>query len=93
MTLEEQFHELADVWRVQTSYLSNMTAHPNYQKIVDLGPDVVPWIIRELKREPDHWFHALKAITGVDPVLRADRGDIAKMREAWLKWYDTEDAT
>lgn len=91
MTLEQQFYELADEWQAQTSYLSNVTAHPNYQKIIDLGPDVVEWIIRELKREPDHWFHALKAITGADPVPPDDRGNMTKMREAWLKWY--EDAT
>lgn len=96
MTLEQQFDQLAAEWRKDTSFLSsvrNICIHPSYQRIIGLGPAVLPLIIRELKRESEHWFWALKAITGADPVAPADRGNIAAMREAWLKWYDAEDAT
>ena len=63
-----------------------MAAHPAYQEIISLGPDVVPLLLRELAREPDHWFTALKAITGTNPVDPADRGCIDKMAGAWLTW-------
>jgi hypothetical protein len=33
-----------------------------------------------------HWFWALKAIAGVDPVAPEDRGRVEAMREAWLRW-------
>jgi hypothetical protein len=51
-----------------------------------MGPDVLPIIFRELKREPDYWFWALSAITGENPVRAEDAGDLAKMTEVWLRW-------
>jgi hypothetical protein len=42
--------------------------------------------LRELKKEPDHWFWALKAITGVDPVEPIQRGRVKEMAGAWLRW-------
>ena len=51
-----------------------------------MGPDVVPLLIRDLAERPTHWFWALKAITGIDPVAPADRGNVRKMTKAWLNW-------
>lgn len=44
-----------------------MAMHPAYQRIIGLGPEVAPLLLRELERQPDHWFWALKALTGADP--------------------------
>jgi hypothetical protein len=63
-----------------------MTAHPAYQEIVAMGQEVVPLLLRDLEQEPDHWFAALGAITGAQPVPPEDRGDIEKMAAAWLRW-------
>ena len=43
----------------------------------------------ELRREPDHWFWALIAITGEDPVAPKDRGKLQEMTDAWLacSWF------
>jgi hypothetical protein len=46
----------------------------------------VQLILQELERSPDHWFWALYAITGADPVESADRGRIKRMAEAWIRW-------
>jgi hypothetical protein len=51
-----------------------------------MGPAAVPLILREMQREPDHWFWALRAITGEDPVARADAGNIERMTQAWLRF-------
>jgi hypothetical protein len=88
-SIEERFERLAAIWREETSHLSSstqMAAHPAYQEIIALGPEVVPLLLRDLAREPDHWFTALKTLTGANPVDPADRGRIDKMAEAWLKW-------
>jgi hypothetical protein len=88
-TVEQRFTRLAALWREETSHWSSstkMAEHPAYQEIIALGPAVVPLLLRELSREPDHWFTALKAITGANPVDPADRGRIGKMAEAWLRW-------
>ncbi len=60
--------------------------HPAYRQIVELGPAVVPLLLRELERRPNHWFAALRALTGADPVAPADRGRLGVMAEAWIKW-------
>jgi hypothetical protein len=51
-----------------------------------MGTAVVPHLLRELERRPDHWFWALTAITGADPVKPEDRGKLRKMTDAWLRW-------
>ena len=75
---------LSNVGFVDSQYL--LTIHPAYQQIIGMGPAVVPLLLRELEREVDHWFWALKAITGADPVPPASRGKVREMAEAWLRW-------
>jgi hypothetical protein len=60
--------------------------HPAYQQIIGMGVDALPLILRELEREPDHWFWALEAITGENPVPPTDRGRLNEMARAWLRW-------
>ena len=63
-----------------------MCSHPAYQQIVGMGDKAIPLILRELEQAPDHWFWALKAITGVNPVPREERADIKAMAKHWLEW-------
>jgi hypothetical protein len=87
--LEATFLQLAEQWRQETgmlSIVSKMSLHPAYQRIIGMGQPVVPLILRELEREPDHWFWALQSITGENPVLADRRGDLAQMAAAWLAW-------
>lgn len=86
---EKLFSELANQWRRETghmSIMSDMILHPAYQRIIGMGIDVVPLILRELSQEPGHWFWALKSITGANPVKPEDKGRVKKMAEAWLDW-------
>ena len=57
-----------------------------YQQIIGLGPSVLPLLLRELARETDHWFWALEAIAGQNPVPAEAVGNVAAMAEAWLAW-------
>jgi hypothetical protein len=85
--LEATFHRLAEVWSEETGHLSfvaNMVAHPAYQQIIALGPSVVPLILRELQREPDYCFAALRALTSEDPTQPGTDFDGAT--QAWLRW-------
>src|SRR5579864_4526833 len=84
-----RFHTLVEEWKdakVFTSSGSEIALHPAYQQIIGMGKEAIPLILAELQREEDHWFWALKAITGEDPVPPSDRGKLAKMTEAWLRW-------
>jgi hypothetical protein len=84
-----QFQALAEQWKAGVAVLSSATAmvsHPAYQGIIALGPPAVPLILRDLEREPAHWFEALRAITGEDPVPPEDWGKVQAMADAWLAW-------
>ncbi len=84
-----RFQELAETWRSETEFLSSTTdkaTHTAYQQIIGLGKDALALILSELQKKEEHWFWALHAITGVDPVPAIDRGRIHKMTEAWLRW-------
>ncbi len=86
---KSRFAGLVNQWkegRGVTSSLTAMIVHPAYQQIIGMGEKVVPLLLTELKSEPDHWFWALKAITGQDPVPEESRGRLAEMAKAWLEW-------
>src|SRR5437764_9099947 len=88
-SLEERFRRLEATWIAETAYLSSSTDirnHPAFLEIIGLGKPVVPWIFRDWERRPRFWAWALSQITGVDPVPEADRRDLAKVSEAWLRW-------
>ena len=51
-----------------------------------MGPEVVPLLLGELERVPDHWFRALHALTDADPVPDTSRGKVPEMADAWLRW-------
>jgi hypothetical protein len=84
-----RFDALAAEWKEATAFLSStsaMVAQPAYQAIIGLGWPVVPLLLRDLEHEPVHWFEALRAITGEDPVAREHWGNIPAMAAAWLAW-------
>lgn len=88
-TRDARFHELAQQWRSETRFMS--FAHqkflvPSYQRIIGLGPSAVPMMLRELQDTPDHWFWALAAVTGQNPVPPQSAGNFAATRAAWLNW-------
>lgn len=83
------FGELATTWKAETLFESSasvLTSHPAYLRIVAMGWPAVPLLLQSLEVEPDHWFVALSAITGADPVPLKERGDVGAMARAWLRW-------
>jgi len=89
--IETKFFTLKQRWEENTAMLSSITEiamHPDYQQIIGMGPIAIPLIIRELKNKPNHWFWALKSISGEDPVTPEKRGRIKEMTEAWINWWE-----
>ncbi len=87
--LASKFHSLTSTWRRETALQSSVTAiamHPAYQQIIGLGERALPLIFQELRHEPDHWFWALQAITGENPVPDDHAGDLEAMANDWLSW-------
>jgi hypothetical protein len=89
----QRFQDLVRQWKEATLFLSSITdmaMHHAYQQIIGMGRDALPLLFEELRREPDHWFWALQAITGVNPVPIQERGDTTKMTQAWLAWAEQQ---
>ncbi len=87
--VEQEFSRMTHQWRAETAFSSSLTemaGHPAYQRIIGMGRLALPMIFRELATESDHWFWALKAITGCDPVPPSHRGNIESMAADWLAW-------
>jgi type III restriction enzyme len=85
----ETFERLAEEWerdRPRGADVEQMTQHPAYQSIIEMGKPAVPWLLQRLSEKPDHWFVALNAITGARPVPSESRGRIKEMTQAWLNW-------
>lgn len=89
VNLTGKFENLATQWRKETKFLSSITdkvLHPCYQRIIGLGPDAIPIILAELRKNGGHWFWALESITGENPVLPEHHGDIKEMTLDWIEW-------
>lgn len=85
--LEEEFTDLARQWKRETAlsaFVSQKAMHWTYQRIIGLGPRVLPLILRRLEEEADHWFWALAAIAGKDVAPQAETLEAA--RAEWLAW-------
>ncbi len=83
------FERNVQEWKREARLLSSsakMAMLRPYQRIIGLGPPAIPLILKELQREPDHWFWAPEALSGENPVPAADRGNLAAMTRAWLEW-------
>ncbi|MBD2774362.1 hypothetical protein [Iningainema tapete] len=87
--IAQKFEELAAMWELEvngSSFVGEKTSHSAYQQIIEMGHAAIPLILKELETRPNHWFAALRAITGENPVLPEQRGKIKQMAAAWLQW-------
>lgn len=66
--------------------MNDIVLNRSYQQIIGMGKPAIALILQDLKKEPDHWFWALRSITGENPIQPDDRGRLQKMAEAWLEW-------
>lgn len=85
--LEHIFRVNADKWYEETgmmAFVADRIMHPAYLRVIGLGRQVIPLILGELQESPDHWFWALRAIAGEDPV--ESESDFDEAVEAWLRW-------
>jgi len=71
---------------IMVSSPTNIALHPSYQKIIGLGEDAIPLLIKELNNQPTFWFWALQAISGINPVPKYERGKISVMVKRWKRW-------
>lgn len=89
LSAHKKFLLLADQWKKQTGHISKSLykfMDKNYQQIIAMGPAVIPVILKQLMKKPDHWYWALEMITGENPVEESHKGRIDLMASDWIKW-------
>ena len=85
----DRFYALASDWEKEVAGLSStaqMSQHPAYLEIINMGSKIVPLLLSELKRNPLYWLSALSAITGENPIKPEQRGRVKQMASAWIEW-------
>jgi hypothetical protein len=87
--LKAEFQMLADRWKRETAihgHLTKIIMHPDYQRIMAMGPEIVPYILEDLSRQLAHWFWALHNLVppGHDPAEGLTT--MSDARQAWLEW-------
>jgi hypothetical protein len=90
---EIEFNNLFNKWQEETKFQSSseMFQNPCYQNIIKLGENVIPYIIKALKKTPAHLFVALHRITGTNPIKPENRGRINEMANDWIDWWESKD--
>ena len=86
---QDRFTRLVAQWKAESVHMSNtaqMAMLRSYQNIIGMGDSAVPLLLEELRREPDHWFWALEAITLENPVPPEANGNVDAMARAWIDW-------
>ena len=93
--LATEFHRLIAEWHEErgvTSSASQIVGCDSYRAIINLGQSVLPLIFGRMREEgdkPDHWFTALRELTGANPVQSNQRGNMRAMAKSWLRWAAT----
>jgi len=63
-----------------------MEKHPAFQKLVDLGPEIIPLAMERLKKDLGvFWFLVLMKLIDNPPDTHVE-GDMAEMKRRWIQW-------
>lgn len=92
-TVLQRFDALANEWYSESQFMSSvddMVSLPSYREIIAMGAIAIPLILNELQRRADHWFYALGAITGAEPVPPEHKGRVKLMAVDWIAWGKTQ---
>ena len=87
LCLREEFEKYAAAWRKETRVLSSIQAkifNPNYQKIIGMGPSVLPYVLADLRDNGGQWYWALECIAHDNPAAGA--ASITEAKQLWLNY-------
>ena len=86
--LRERFSRYIRSWKKETLFSSSIKdkiAHPEYQNIIKMGKQAVPFLLEELDKDPNHAiFIALRRTANEDPTSPEMGFWEAVM--AWKEW-------
>lgn len=84
------FCTLADWWHEATGGMSSPTqiaSHVAYQRVIAMGPGVVPLILEDLQARGGDWYVALRCLVVDPPHIGPEiAGDCRMIIATWLEW-------
>lgn len=89
--LEKVFNIYAEALKRETGGLSlseRIVKNQYYKNIINLGPRILPFIFKDMQKEPYYWFEALEQLIKpkIDPIAAQHYGNMEKMTNDWLNW-------
>jgi uncharacterized protein YukE len=87
--VEAQFNELAQQWYRETrmlSFINQKIMHPAHKRIVRLGREALPFILREVKNKRGDWFWTLGMLVDDDQNPPKGIPNYKQASEAWMEW-------
>lgn len=88
-TVAQKFHALASEWLRDTGIVSNpveIFMHPAHVKLLGMGPEILPLVLKEVEKMSGHWFMILDAISPENPVTPEDETSPERTARAWIEW-------
>jgi len=85
--LQDKFDKLYSNWLKQTLFLSRadqIIANKNFQGIVQMGEDAIPFILIKLNQRPSPLVWALNLITNYK--ISRNELTLSEASRAWIKW-------
>ena len=86
-----QFESLKNKWYSEIMFVSNpniIVENANYKKIIELGINVVPFLVKDMKENNTHWFVALQSILKVNPIKPEHNGFVKMMVNDWAEYLE-----
>lgn len=83
------FEEYKELWLQDTSLHSSLTEkceHHAYKKIINMGEDIIPFILYDLMKNNNYWFKALKEISHEDIISKDIQGNFQLIKNEWISW-------
>lgn len=81
---------------IMDSFFSRMIKHPDFQYLLSIGKEIIPYIINDLRINPN-WVHLnLLRLLVIDDYISSRinteeiQGRFQKYVELWLKWWDVD---
>ena len=87
---EHSIDYLIHVFKIETMGSSRTEIkHWAYQELMEIGAEVVPYVMKDMIQNGAHWFHLLREVTGITPIgyATARPGVVDDFKKAWLEWY------
>jgi hypothetical protein len=96
MNIVEEFNILTKEWAehcqsvVFSSNIQDYLNHAAYRKLVELGSPIIPYIMKQYKKDELPWGFVLDEITGLHKIEDPKSFSPPEVKRLWLEWWEQQ---